>query len=145
MNTVCSINSAHAMSNRGIYQIDPVLFLLGRMGDVGFFWFSMFSHQVPSVLLEVPNGLNMFPCSQCVLQHVPNGMLLCPLCFVQSCPIGTYLGGWMLPRLVCFYVGLNTSILGSLPSLKTSFVMGQWKRLIAPGLINMGHTICDTW
>jgi hypothetical protein len=93
MNTVWSINSAQAMSNWGVYPIDPVLFLLGRMGDVGFFWFSMCSHQVPSVFHEVPNGLSMFPSSQCVLQHVPIGMLLCPLCFVQSCPIGTYLGG----------------------------------------------------
>jgi hypothetical protein len=132
------------MSYRGIYPRDPVLFLLGRMGEVGFFGFSMCSHQVPSVFHQVPNSLHMFPSSQCVLQHVPNGMLLCPLCFVQSCPIGTYSGGWVLPRLVCFYVGLNTSILGSLQSLRTSFVMGQSKRLIAPGLINMRHTICDT-
>jgi hypothetical protein len=50
----------------------------------------------------------------------------------------------MLPRLVCFYVGLNISIPGSLQSLRTSFVMGQSKRPIALGLINMGHTICDT-
>ncbi len=96
-------------------------FFLGGGGEEGGFFplFSTCSHHVP----------NMFPmfsmCSPRVLLRAPR---FNPLCFAQSPPLLTYIGG---PNGEALHLSMESSILGSLHSFNFFVVMGQSNWLIA--------------
>jgi len=88
------------------------LFSFGGGGGGGFFSFFLCSLQVP----------NMFPR---VFAMVPG---FNPICFAQSPPLLTYLGG---PKGEALCLSIESSILGSLHSFNFFFAMGQSNWLIA--------------
>ncbi len=101
------------------------LLSLGRGGE-DFFHFSFDPNMFPSSSHRV---LNMFPrFLMCFPRAFPIAPRFNPMCFAQSPPLLTYVGG---PKGEALHLFLESSILGSFHSFFFFFVMGQSNWLIA--------------
>ncbi len=106
------------------------LFLKFWVGGKDFFFFIF--PVFPTCSFQVPNG---FPI--CSLRVFPIGPPFNSICFAQSSPILTYIGG---PKGETLHLSIESSNLGSLCSFNFDFAMGQSNWLIAKNKLELWGT-----
>jgi hypothetical protein len=107
---------------------------------LGFLLFLMCSHEVHVVFPLSSQWIpTRSPCFLCGFQHVFNSTSLCPICFAQSCPLGTYTIG-SISGLICSYIyGMTKFILGSLQRLLISLWWANQRGLLPNLYIYIYH------
>jgi hypothetical protein len=116
-------NNKNLAIGRIIFQNLAYLGFFFFMGNPSYRLKSYFSSRDFFHSSIVPNGFPM--CSPKVFPAAPH---LNPICFAQSAPLLTYIGG---PKGEALDLSIGSCILGSLYSFNCFFVMGPWNWFIA--------------